>query len=136
MNDKPLTVRDFLESMEESARDMGNVHDHSWLDRIRNWLGRLLNVLARHGIPEPPPKPLGPLPQRIHGRKFLEHLGDLGVIRKADLERGMASDYVRRVVIDASIDGPVKLYVERYGDDRLLDLVWTDEGMTYRETHR
>ncbi len=114
--------------------DMGSVHDPSWLDRIRNWVRRVFNGLAERR--KPVIKPLAPLPQRIHGRKFLQHLGELGVIRKADLERGQASDYVCRVIIDASVSGPVKLYVERYGDERLLELHWTELGFDYHETHR
>lgn len=53
-------------------------------------------------------------PRRIHGRKFLEALGDAGIIR--------AGDYVRRVVIDASVDNAVIVYAERIGDDRLLNV--------------
>jgi hypothetical protein len=55
----------------------------------------------------------GDRPLRIHGRRFLDALTDAGIIRR--------EDYVCRVVIDASIDSAVKVYVQRYGDERLLD---------------
>lgn len=48
------------------------------------------------------------------GYDLLQALADAGVITTTDL--------VRRVVIDAPIDGPLVLRVERYGDKRLLDL--------------
>ncbi len=131
---RELTVKDFLEALDEVTRDMGNVHVPSRRDRIRNWIRRVFDVLPSRR--KPAPEPLAPLPQRIHGRKFLEHLGDLGVIKKADLERGQASDYVCRVIIEAPISGPVMLYVERYGDERLLEVRWTELGFDYHETHR
>lgn len=53
-------------------------------------------------------------PRRIHGRKFLEALAEAGIIDPGD--------FIRRVVIDASVDGAVVIYVERFGDDRLLSV--------------
>jgi hypothetical protein len=50
----------------------------------------------------------------IHGREFLEALAEAGVIRN--------EDHVRRVIIDAAVDTAVVIYVERYGDDRLLSV--------------
>lgn len=60
-------------------------------------------------------------PKRVLGRKFLEALGDAGIIR--------VGDYVRRVVIDASIDNALTLYVERIGDDRLLQVATSLDGI-------
>jgi len=48
------------------------------------------------------------------GHDFLLALADAGVISPTEM--------IRRVVVDASIDGPIVLRVERYGDKRLLDL--------------
>jgi len=48
-------------------------------------------------------------------REFLRALDAAGVIQQGD--------HVRRVVIDAELDQPVKVYVERWGDDRLLTVV-------------
>lgn len=141
LSDRERQVKIFLDAIEEAARDMGTVHDDSWRARIRNGLDQLLRVVVGPSVkvmniwrkpkpPEPFPKPL---PQRIHGRKFLEHLGDLGIIHKADLEKGIPSDYVRRVIIDAGMSGPVVLYVERYGDERLLSVRWEEGGYEVRE---
>lgn len=60
-------------------------------------------------------------PKRITGRKLLEALGDAGIIK--------VGDYVRRVVIDASIDDAVRVYVERIGDERLLNVALTLAGV-------
>lgn len=51
----------------------------------------------------------------IHSKAFQQALIDAGVIR--------TEDRVRRVVIDVQVGEAVKLYVERYGDERLLDVV-------------
>jgi hypothetical protein len=61
-------------------------------------------------------------PQRLHSRslKVLDALKDAGIVRDGD--------YVRRVIIDINVDLPVVVYVERYGDERLLDLVRTLDG--------
>lgn len=65
-------------------------------------------------------------PARIHGRKFLQALMDVGVIRP--------EDYVRRVVIDASMDSAVLVYVERLGDERLLSVTTSLEGVEINVT--
>jgi hypothetical protein len=59
-------------------------------------------------------------PMRMHGRKMLDALREAGIIRDAD--------YVYRVVIDITIDKAVIMYVERYGDTRLLDLTHALDG--------
>lgn len=56
-----------------------------------------------------------PKGQMIMGRAFLEALGSAGIIR--------VEDHIRRVVIDAPVDEALQVYVERYGDDRLLEVV-------------
>jgi hypothetical protein len=47
-----------------------------------------------------------------HGKSFLEMLHEQGIISKN----------VRRVIIDASVDEALKLYIEEYGDERMLHL--------------
>lgn len=64
----------------------------------------------------------------IHGKKFVQALLDAGVVR--------SEDHVRRVVIDASYDGAVVMYVERYGDERLLQVVTSLDGVQIRERAR
>ena len=59
--------------------------------------------------------------QRITGRKFLLYLMDQGIIQRGD--------YVRRVIIDADCNDVVRLYVERFGDDRVLTLNLNGEGL-------
>jgi hypothetical protein len=59
-------------------------------------------------------------PMRMHGRKMLEVLTEAGIIR--------GGDYVYRVVIDITIDKAVIMYVERFGDTRLLDLTHVLDG--------
>jgi hypothetical protein len=56
-------------------------------------------------------------PSRIHGRspEVWAALREAGVIREGD--------YVRRVIIDIDVTAAVTVYVERYGDSRVLDLI-------------
>ena len=56
-------------------------------------------------------------PHRLHGRsqEIYDALRLAGIIRP--------DDHVRRVIIDISVDSAVIVYIERYGDSRLLDLV-------------
>lgn len=61
------------------------------------------------------------VPKLVRGLKFMEALVAAGVIRH--------EDRVRRVVIDVPVDGPVVVYAERYGDERLLDVATTLEGV-------
>ena len=63
----------------------------------------------------------------ILGQEFVDKLFELGVINTDDL--------ITRVVIDAPYDGAVKIYVERFGDERLIDLVPAMAGLTVIE-HR
>ncbi len=59
-------------------------------------------------------------PQRIHSRKMLDALIEAGIIRR--------EDYVRRVVIDVQVGCAVILHVERFGDERLLNVARTLDG--------
>lgn len=68
------------------------------------------------------------LPRRIHGRHFLEALMGAGVISPGS--------YVRRIVIDASIDSAVKVYIERIGDERILDVAPLLTGLNVRTVVR
>jgi hypothetical protein len=65
-------------------------------------------------MPEPTHRP-------IRGATLLEALAEAGIIS--------TKDKIRRVVIDAHMDDAVKLYVERYGDERLLRVALTLEGV-------
>jgi hypothetical protein len=56
----------------------------------------------------------------IRGRELYEELVKQGVIS--------SDDKIRRVVIDAEVGHPVRLYVDRFGDDRLLKVNWTLGG--------
>lgn len=64
-------------------------------------------------------------PRRIPPREFYQALVEAGVVRD--------DDSVIRVVIDVSDRNPaVVLYVERWGDERLLDVVTTLDGVEIR----
>lgn len=65
-------------------------------------------------------------PQRMHGRsqEMFDALKAAGIIHDGD--------YVRRVIIDINVTAAVIVYVERYGDERLLDLVRTLDGIEIR----
>lgn len=41
---------------------------------------------------------------------------------------GIDSSKVRRVVIDAACDAPIVMYIERYGDERLLSVRAPESG--------
>jgi hypothetical protein len=65
-------------------------------------------------------------PKRIHSRVLHAKLVELGIIRR--------DDYVRRLIIDAHAEGAVVLHVERFGDERLLELVQGLDGIEVRYT--
>lgn len=48
------------------------------------------------------------------GNDFLMALRDAGILQP--------DDKTKRVVIDASVDAAVKIYIENYGDERLLEI--------------
>lgn len=48
----------------------------------------------------------------ITGGSFLEHLCELGIIPRTS----------KRIVIEAAVDSAVTIYVEQYGDKRLLSV--------------
>jgi hypothetical protein len=52
------------------------------------------------------------------------------VLMKAGLFR--EDDSVRRIVIDAQAGEPIVMYVEHWGDERLLDVATTLQGIEVR----
>ncbi|SRR6266851_6294814 len=62
-----------------------------------------------------------PLPRRIHSSELFLALKKAGIIADAD--------HCRRVVIDVQVGHAVMVYVERIGDERLLDVAVTLEGI-------
>lgn len=58
---------------------------------------------------------------RIIGKRFIDALLAAGIVHK--------EDHVTRIVIDATADSVVKFYVERQGDERLLSVATTLEGI-------
>ena len=56
-------------------------------------------------------------PQRVHGRspELWDALRDAGIVRE--------EDYARRVIIDISVTSAVTIYIERYADTRVLELL-------------
>lgn len=62
---------------------------------------------------------------KLIGKRFIKAMVDAGIVR--------AEDNATRVVIDARADGVVTLYVERFGDERLLGVVTTLEGIAISE---
>jgi hypothetical protein len=65
---------------------------------------------------------------RITARAFHDALVAAGVIR--------AGEFITRIVIDAQVGYPVVIHVERQGDERMLDVVRTLEGIEVRELSR
>jgi hypothetical protein len=61
-------------------------------------------------------------PRRILAQTLLDALAEAGIIR----EKG---EYIRRVVIDAEVGNAVRIYVERFGDDRLIRVAQTLAGV-------
>src|SRR6266568_4732795 len=64
--------------------------------------------------PSLPPHEDPDVPQRLHGRRFLEALHNAGIINYKGNDK-----YVYGVTIEAFIDSAVKLTVYRYADDRV-----------------
>lgn len=67
-------------------------------------------------MPETPPRS-----RLIQGHRFVAALETAGIINEADR--------VRRIVIDANAKDVVVMYVERYGDERLIDVATTLNGV-------
>jgi hypothetical protein len=63
-------------------------------------------------------------PRIITTEKFWRALVDAGVFRE--------DEKVRRIVIDAQAGDAVVMYVERWGDERLLDVALTLDGIEIR----
>jgi hypothetical protein len=53
--------------------------------------------------------------------KWLKALAEVGVIDE--------DDYIHRVVVDAKVGNWIRVYVERVGDDRLLEVTQTLHGV-------
>jgi len=64
----------------------------------------------------------------ITGKPFIDALLASGVVTK--------EERVRRVVIDADYSGAVVMHVERYGDERLLEVVPALIGVEIRQTEK
>ena len=64
--------------------------------------------------------------ERFSGRRGLQMLMDAGIIHKGD--------YVRRVVIDFNVGDAVTMYVERYADTRILQVLTTIDGIEIKTT--
>ncbi len=84
---------------------------------------RLSGIRSREVTPEREPDKR---PLRMHGRdpRILDALKQAGIIRE--------NDYVRRVIIDINAADAVVVYIERYGDERLLDVIRTLDGAEIR----
>ena len=65
-------------------------------------------------------------PLRMHGRdqRIYDALRDAGIVHE--------NDYVRRVIIDIDVTAAVTVHIERYGDERLLDVLRTLDGIEIR----
>jgi len=61
-------------------------------------------------------------PRLLVGHEFGVALIAAGVIRR--------DERVTRIVIDAAVDEPVRLYVQRIGDERILDALELLQGTT------
>lgn len=59
--------------------------------------------------------------RRIHSQELFQALTDAGIIKHGE--------WVRRVVIDAQVNHAVTVYVERYGDERLLAVATALDGV-------
>lgn len=62
--------------------------------------------------------------KRITTKRFWEALVAAGVFRD--------DEYIARIVIDAQVGNAVVMYVQRYGDERLLQVAQTLEGIEIR----
>jgi hypothetical protein len=63
-------------------------------------------------------------PKLITDRQFHKALVDAGVIR--------ADESYRRIVIDSQANSAVIMYLERYGDERMLQVTQTLDGVEIR----
>lgn len=64
-------------------------------------------------------------PTRIKSERLFEALTEAGIFQKGEL--------VRRIVLDLKYGQPVLMYVERFGDDRLLNVVLGLNGAEIEE---
>lgn len=71
---------------------------------------------------------MGERPKRITSDRFHRELVAAGVVR--------GDEAIRRIVIVAEAGDSVRMYVERFGDDRLVEVLKHTEGIEVRETTR
>jgi hypothetical protein len=57
----------------------------------------------------------------IHSKSLFEALVKAGVVRE--------DEQIRRIVVDAQAGSAVRIYVDRFGDERLLQVVPTLDGI-------
>lgn len=73
-------------------------------------------------------------PQRLTVNNFHKALVEAGVVRPG---RGEGAEFIRRIVIDADVrKHVVVMHVERFGDDRMLNVVRSLDGIEVREEER
>ena len=60
----------------------------------------------------------------IDGKRFVDALLESGIVTK--------DEHVRRVVIDVNYDNVVVMYIERFGDSRLLEVIPALTGVEVR----
>lgn len=65
------------------------------------------------------------MPSVIPAKRVIEALKDAGIIHEGDR--------VRRVVIDIGVDALPIIHIERFGDERLLEVVPVLTGVQIRE---
>lgn len=71
--------------------------------------------------------PVTARPRVLTASGLHQALVDAGVIRDGEM--------IRRIVIDAQESHPVIIHVERFGDERLLDVIPTLDGIEVRTRH-
>ena len=54
----------------------------------------------------------------ISGAAFLQHLEEIGILRK--------NSPTQRVIIDAAYDAPIRIYIQDLGTTRLLEMAAPD----------
>lgn len=70
---------------------------------------------------------LPPRPKALSTKVFFRALFDAGVLRE--------DEAIKRIVIDADAGNVVMLYIERFGDDRLLNVMTTLEGVVIHQAN-
>lgn len=65
-------------------------------------------------------------------------MGSHSAVAQALVDAGIVDDsnYVRRVVIDISWDGPVMVYIERFTDERIVNVMTALGGVEIKREDR